>query len=50
VLRGERLLPPAHPTRFEVDINRNVARSLGMDIKPGIQLAAELLSQERGAP
>lgn len=50
VLRGERLLPPAHPTRFEVDVNRNVARSLGMEIKPGKQLAAELSLQEGRAP
>ena len=50
VLRGERLLPPAHPIRFEVDVNQSVARSLGLDIRPGKQLAAELMRREGGGP
>ena len=48
VLRGERLLPPAHPSRFEVEVNRNVARSLELEIKSGKALGEELLRLEKG--
>lgn len=50
VLHGERLPAPAAPTQFEVGINLNVARSLGIVMKPAHELTAELQRRERGQP
>ncbi|TAH52366.1 MAG: hypothetical protein EYC67_00855 [Betaproteobacteria bacterium] len=50
VLHGERLPAPAAPTQFEVGININVARSLGIALKPAQELTAELQRRERVQP
>ncbi|ATE61016.1 ABC transporter substrate-binding protein [Thauera sinica] len=50
VLRGERLPAPAAPAQFEVGINLNVARSLGIAMKPAHELTAELQRRERAQP
>lgn len=48
VLGGGRLPPPSPPHDFEVGVNMNVARSLGIVLSDGETLARTLLRQERG--
>ncbi|MBC9073360.1 hypothetical protein IAI53_15395 [Thauera sp. CAU 1555] len=48
VLGGGRLPPPAPPRSFEVGVNMNVARSLGILLSDGETLARKLLRQEGG--
>ncbi len=49
-LRGEHLPAPAHPTGFEVAINPTVARSLGIWLRSGAELAVELRRREGARP
>lgn len=50
ILRGDRLPAPAHPTGFEVAINPTVARSLGIGLRSGAELALELRRREEETP
>jgi len=47
VLDGGALPAPAAPRRFEIGINQNVARSLGIRLDPAEQIAARLARRER---
>ncbi len=49
-LHGDRLPPPAHPTGFEVAINATVSRSLGIRLRSGEELAADLRRREAARP
>ncbi|HUY02335.1 MAG TPA: ABC transporter substrate binding protein, partial [Rhodocyclaceae bacterium] len=46
VLQGRPLPPPQYPTEFTVEINRHVARSLGLDLNAAV-LARRLQQMER---
>jgi ABC-type uncharacterized transport system substrate-binding protein len=48
VLEGGALPAPAWPRQFEIGINQNVARSLGITLDPAEQIAARLARRERG--
>ena len=48
VLQGGALPPPEWPRRFEIGINQNVARSLGINLDPAEQIAARLARREKG--
>lgn len=48
ILAGRRLPRPAPPERFEVGVNMNVARSLGIALPDGASLTRSLLRQENG--
>lgn len=50
VIRGESLPPPRAPRRFEVAVNANVARSLGISLESGERLTAELRRLEGATP
>lgn len=50
VVRGESLPPPRPPRQFEVAVNANVARSLGIALESGERLGAELRRMEGGTP
>lgn len=50
MLGGERLPAPAAPSQFEVGVNLNVARSMGIALRPAQELGAELQRRERGQP
>ncbi|CAL96053.1 ABC transporter substrate-binding protein [Azoarcus olearius] len=50
VVRGEPLPPPRPPRQFEVAVNTNVARSLGIPLESGERLTAELQRLEGGTP
>ncbi|THF61357.1 ABC transporter substrate-binding protein [Pseudothauera rhizosphaerae] len=48
VLRGGRLPLPAAPREFEISVNSNVARSLGIELDSAEGLTARLMKQEQG--
>ncbi len=48
VLEGGALPPPQPPLRFEIGINQNVARSLGVALDPAEQIAARIARREQG--
>lgn len=50
VARGESLPPPRAPRQFEVAVNANVARSLGIMLESGERLTAELQRMEGNTP
>ncbi|MBS0543204.1 MAG: hypothetical protein JSR40_05625 [Proteobacteria bacterium] len=50
VLRGERLPAPAAPNQFEVGVNMNVARSMGITLRTAQELGTELQRRERSQP
>ena len=48
-ITGPTLPGPEYPRYFSVDVNRNVARSLGIDLKPRAEIEARLRSTDRAS-
>ena len=46
MLAGGALPPPQAPRQFEVGINQNVARSLGITLEPAEDIAARMIRRD----